>query len=96
MADLTPELIFQVVNGCMAAKHLFVANEIGFFEALGNAPATLDDLAHRTGIPRRTLRILADAMVALSFLERQGDDYQNSPVAATFHGRPHSGGVVCS
>jgi SAM-dependent methyltransferase len=84
MPDVTPDLIFQVANGFMAAKHLFVANEIGLFEALGDAPATLDHLAHRTGIPRRTLRILADAMVALGFLERQGDAYQNTPVAATF------------
>ena len=84
MPDVTPDLIFQVANGFMAAKHLFVANEIGLFEALGDAPATLDNLAHRTGIPRRTLRILADAMVALGFLERQGDSYQNTPVAATF------------
>jgi hypothetical protein len=84
MADVTPDLIFQVANGFMAAKHLFVANEIGLFEALADAPAPLDDLAQRTGIPRRTLRILADTMVALGFLERQGDLYRNSVVAATF------------
>jgi SAM-dependent methyltransferase len=81
---VTPDLIFQVANGFMAAKHLFVANEVGLFEALGVAPATLDDLAHRTGIPRRTLRILADAMVALGFLKRQGDQYRNTPVSSTF------------
>jgi SAM-dependent methyltransferase len=84
MPDVSPELIFQVANGFMAAKHLFVATEVGLFEALGDAPATLDDLAHRTGVPRRTLRIVADAMVALGFLTRQGNDYQNTPVAATF------------
>jgi SAM-dependent methyltransferase len=84
MAEVTPDLIFQVANGFMAAKHLFVANEIGLFEALADSSATLDDLAQRTGIPRRTLRILADAMVALGFVERQGDLYQNSVVAATF------------
>jgi SAM-dependent methyltransferase len=84
MAEVTPELIFQVANGFMAAKHLFVANEVGLFEALADAPATLDDLARRLGIPRRTLRILADAMVALGFVERQGDHYRNSPVVATF------------
>jgi Dimerisation domain/O-methyltransferase domain len=89
MPDVTPDLIFQVANGFMAAKHLFVANEVGLFEALADVPATLDDLAHRTGIPRRTLRILADAMVALGLLQRQGDRYQTPPVAATFlSGRP--------
>jgi ubiquinone/menaquinone biosynthesis C-methylase UbiE len=89
MADVTPDLIFQVANGFMAAKHLFVANEVGLFEALAGAPATLDDLARQTRIPRRTLRILADAMVALGFLERQGDQYWNTPVSSTFlSGRP--------
>jgi len=84
MPDATPDLIFQVANGFMAAKHLFVANEVGLFVALAASPATLDTLAQRTGIPRRTLRILADAMVALGFLERQGDQYQNTPVSSTF------------
>lgn len=84
MTAVTPDLIFQVANGFMAAKHLFVANEVGLFVALAASPATLEDLAQRTGIPRRTLRILADAMVALGFLERQGDQYQNTPVSSTF------------
>jgi SAM-dependent methyltransferase len=84
MPEVTPELIFQVANGFMAAKHLFVANEVGLFVALAASPGTLDDVAQRTDIPRRTLRILADAMVALGFLERQGDQYQNTPVASPF------------
>jgi Dimerisation domain len=81
---VTPDLIFQVANGFMAAKHLFVASEVGLFVALADAPATLDDLAHRTGVPRRTLRILADAMVPLGLLERHGAQYRNTPVASAF------------
>ena len=84
MTELTPEPIFEVASGFMAAKHLFVANEVGLFEQLADGPATLDELAGRTGIARRRLRILADAMVVLGFVERQGDLYQNAPIAATF------------
>lgn len=84
MTDVKPDLIFQVANGFMGAKHLFVANEVGLFEKLAEGPASLDELASRTGVPRRTIRILADAMVALGLVERQGNRYQNSPVAATF------------
>ncbi len=84
MMNSTPDSIFQVATGFMASKHLFIANEIGLFEQLAEGPTTLDELAHRTGIPRRTVRILADAMVALGFLDRQGDRYQNGSVAATF------------
>src|SRR5438105_4877927 len=84
MTAVTPDLIFQVANGFMASKLLFVANDIGLFEALADAPTTLDELAQRMGIPRRTLRIVADALVALGLLERQDDQYQNTPVTATF------------
>jgi SAM-dependent methyltransferase len=84
MPDATPDLIFEIANGFMAAKHLFVANEVGLFAALEESPASLDDLAKRTEVPQRTLRILADAMVALGLVERQGDRYQNSPVASAF------------
>lgn len=84
MATVSPDLIFQIAYGFMASKMLFVANELGLFEALTDSSATLDELAQRTGVPRRTLRIVADAMVALGFVERQGNQYQNTPVAATF------------
>jgi len=84
MPDVTPDPIFQVASGFMAAKHLFVANEVGLFDQLAAGPATLDALAARTGVARPRLRILADAMVALGFVERQGDLYQNAPITATF------------
>ena len=41
MADLTPEPIFQIASGFLAAKHLFVAVEVGLFERLARGPATL-------------------------------------------------------
>jgi ubiquinone/menaquinone biosynthesis C-methylase UbiE len=84
MADLTPAPIFEVFTGFMASKHLFIANEVGLFEQLAAEPATLDELAVRTQIPRRTLRIVTDAMVALGLIERDGDHYGNGPVAASF------------
>jgi hypothetical protein len=52
----------------MAAKHLFIANDVGLFEHLADGPANLHDLAHHTGIARRRLRIVADAIVDLGLL----------------------------
>ena len=74
----------RLASGFMAAKHLFAANELGLFEALADAPTTIDGLAARTGLTRRAARISADAMVALGLLEREGDAYRNGEVAATF------------
>ena len=84
MSNVTPDSLFQVASGFMAAKHLFVANEVGLFEQLAAGPATLDELAARIGIPRRTVRILTDAMAALGFVEQRNNRYQNGPVAATY------------
>jgi hypothetical protein len=47
---VTPELIFQVAGGFMAAKHLFVANEVGLFE----------QLADRSGDPGRIVQLYRD------------------------------------
>jgi SAM-dependent methyltransferase len=82
--EISPDGILQLAAGFMAAKHLFVANEIGLFAHLAAGPATLDELAQRAGIPSRTTRIAVDAMVALGLVERRDDQYRNTPVAATF------------
>lgn len=83
-ADLTPEPIMRLASGFMAAKHLFAANELGLFEALGDSPSTLDGIAARTGLTSRAARISADAMVALGLIECDGEVYRNSPVAAAY------------
>jgi hypothetical protein len=79
-----PEALFRVASGFMAAKHLFAAAELGLFTALAKGPATRDALAERLGVPTRTTRIAADAMVALGFVARDGDAYRNGPIAAAF------------
>ena len=83
-----PDAIFEVAMGFMASKHLFVANEIGLFAALEEGPATLEQLAERVGVPARTTRIVADAMVSLRFLEREDDNYRNSVLADSFLSGP--------
>ena len=84
MADITPDPIMRLAMGFMAAKHLFAASDIGLFEKLAEGPATLDELAQRSGIPRRTLAISAAAMESLGLVARDGDRYRNSETASAF------------
>ena len=79
-----PQLIFDTATGFMRAKHLFVAAELGVFEALADGPRSLDEVARQLSLPRRTARIVLDANTALGFLDRQGDRYQNGPAAQAF------------
>src|SRR5258708_31021951 len=79
-----PEPILGLAMNFMASKHLFVASAIGLFESLGDGPITLEEVAARCKVRRRTPRIVADAMVALGLVERGGDRYENAPVAQHF------------
>lgn len=89
MTAVTPEPIVKVAMGFMAAKHLFVASEVGLFEALAAGPATIEELASRTDVPSRTIAIAAAAMVSLGLIEQDGDRYQNcEPAAAFLAGKP--------
>src|SRR5687768_8471320 len=83
-SQATPDRIFELARGFMASKLLFVANEVGLFERLADGPLTLDALAEGCGLPRRTARIAADAMVALGLVERDGNEYRNGAAAAAF------------
>jgi SAM-dependent methyltransferase len=79
-----PQPIIDTAIGFMRAKHLFVAAELGIFEALTDGPKSLDELARNLNLPARTARISVDAVTALGFLNREGDTYRNAPVAQAF------------
>jgi SAM-dependent methyltransferase len=82
--SVTAEPIMKIAMGFMAAKYLFAATEIGLFDALARGPESLEELASRTDIPLRTLRIVAAAMVSLGLVEQHGSRYRNSETAAAF------------
>lgn len=84
MQQISPDPIFKILSGHMAAKCLCVASELGLFEALGNGIHSLPEIAGQIKVPARPLRILMDATVAIGFLERDGDGYKNTPVTAAF------------
>ncbi|WP_027005255.1 methyltransferase [Conexibacter woesei] len=81
---VTPEPIVAVAAGFMAAKQLFAASEVGLFAGLADGPLDLAALAGRLGLPERSCRIVADAMVGQGLLTREGDRYANSAAAATY------------
>jgi len=84
MTPITPEPILKTLSGLFAVKYLLVAGELGLFAALAPGPASLADLSARLAVPVRTLRIVADALVATGFLCTSAGGYENTPVTAAF------------
>jgi hypothetical protein len=81
---VTPDAIFQVAYGFTAAKTLLACNELRMFEALGEGALPAEELAARMGVPERSATLLANAMVALGFMEVEDGAYRNSPVSQKF------------
>jgi SAM-dependent methyltransferase len=82
--EVSEATILRIGSGFRAAKLLFVASEVGLFECLAGGPASLEQLASRTGIAEVRLSVLVNVMVALGLLTRDADTYQNAPVAAAY------------
>lgn len=84
MAGPDPQSILQAATGYWASKYVTVSSSLGLYEALAKGPADAEELSRRTGLPERSVGILADANVVLGLLTAEGGRYANGEAAATF------------
>ena len=73
MAAITPQRILEIGMGFWPAKVLLSAVEVGVFSALGTSAKTAEELRAEIGLHPRAIPDFLDALVALGFLERDGD-----------------------
>ncbi len=89
--------ILQTGLGFWASKTLLSAVELGVFTELAGGPLSTEELTRRVGIHSRGARDFFDALVALRFLEREGDRYRNTPDTDLFLDRAkpsYAGGIL--
>ena len=83
-----PSHIMQVGMGFFASKTVLSAVELELFTQLGDASMTGAEIGDRLGLHSRAIEDFLDALVALAFLERDGDGsgsrYRNTAETATF------------
>jgi len=101
MATLSPQHILDVGLGFWPAKVLLSAVELDVFSTLGGSAKTAEDLRDALGLDPRAVPDFPDALVALGFLERDGDGpsarYRNTPETAAFLDRrspDYAGGML--
>src|SRR5918993_1743321 len=80
----SPEKILQTGMAFWASKTLLSAIEMGMFTQLARGPEPFDFLRGRLGLHPRSARDFFDALVALGFLQRDGDRYANTPETDLF------------
>ena len=75
----TAELpMLDIYMPMMKSAAIVAAARVGLFEALSAGPLDETSLAHRTGANTQGVRTLADFLVAMGYLQRQGDAYANT------------------
>jgi predicted O-methyltransferase YrrM len=88
MEAVTPARIMEVAMGFWPAKTLLSAVELGLFTRLGSGAMTGDEIQTALGLHRRANPDFFDTLVALRFLERDGDGpesrYRNTPETTAF------------
>jgi O-methyltransferase domain/Dimerisation domain len=101
MTALSPSRIIEVGFGFWSSKTLLSAIELGLFTKLRGRSMTGRELQEALGLHPRANPDFFDALVALRFLEREGDgpqaQYRNTPEAAAFldRGEPsYIGGIL--
>jgi hypothetical protein len=98
---MDPGNIMQVGMGFFASKTVLSAVELGVFTELASQVDTADGLGERLGLHPRSRQDFLDGLVALGFLERNGDGpdalYSNAPDSAVFLDRnqpTYIGGIL--
>jgi len=88
MNTLSPARIMEVGMAFWPAKVLLSAVEVGLFTELGSNAKTADELQSALGLHQRANPDFFDTLVALKFLERDGDGpkarYRNTAETALF------------
>jgi precorrin-6B methylase 2 len=74
-------LIEELSGGFRTSQVLLTANRLNLFDYLGESERSLDELALLMKTDPRATRILCNALVGLSILERTKRGYRNSPAA---------------
>jgi hypothetical protein len=94
--QLTPEQILCLGRGFWGSKTLLSAVEIGLFTELAKGSFDLETLSERLMLHSRSARDFLDALVALGMLERDGDQYTNTPETDLFldRAKPSYIGVI--
>jgi hypothetical protein len=101
MADITPERIVQIGMGFWPARTLQTAVKLGLFTELAKGPMTGEQIRQAFDLSERAIPDFTDALVALGFLEREGDGpdsvYSNGAEATAFldKAKPaYAGGIL--
>jgi precorrin-6B methylase 2 len=82
--QVSPERINQIQFGYAPPLMLEAAIRLRLFDILDGGPRSVQELSQAAGASERGIRMLADALVSLDFLSKDGERYALAPESAAF------------
>lgn len=83
-ATVDPSPVIELIEAFRRSKVMFAAVSLGIFDLLERAPGKVSTVATELGVEPDPLERLLDACVGLKLLRRNGDSYDNEPVASIY------------
>jgi hypothetical protein len=80
----------QVLELLRAYRHsqvMIACTELKVFEILEEGPLTAQEAAQRAGVPQRGAELLLNSAAATGLLEKEGDQFSNTPMVQTCLGK---------
>jgi hypothetical protein len=84
MPEPNPQLIWDTITAHQRSAALKAGVELGLFNVLGDGPATAAELASKTGIAERAMRILCDFLAIHGLIAKTASRYSHTPTSAVF------------
>ena len=95
--NLDPMAVMRISSAYWNSSVLHTAAALDIFSQLAQEPATAANLAHTLKVDERGVELILIACVGLGLLDKEGDQYRNTPLSDTFlvKGRPrYQGGIA--
>ncbi len=91
--NLGPGPLVDLV-GALSFKALAVAVKLGVFDALSGEPLTVAETARRINASERGAGLLLHALESTGYVQKQGDRYANTPIAAKWMARSSANSIA--
>jgi hypothetical protein len=82
--QLTPGLVFEMLNAHQRTAALRAAIELDVFRAVGEGPGDVPSIARHCSASERGIRILCDFLTIFGLLVKEDGRYRHTPTSAAF------------
>ena len=83
-AQLTPAVVFDILQAHQRTAALKAAIELDVFRAVGEGPGDVASIARHCGASERGIRILCDFLTIYGVLAKENGQYKHTPTSAAF------------